>query len=142
MHSNKFTLHHYKGLSLLLPFLLLASACRKEEAAPQAFITLENNEGFQYRDTAMAVSDVRLFVRITARKGDAYLTEFGNTVWINGKVVGSDTTKLVNEQREGFRFTYYYAPLPGTEKGKLVWEFFVLDEAGKKTATQLNIDMK
>jgi hypothetical protein len=24
----------------------------------------------------------------------------------------------------------------------LVWEFFVMDEAGKKTATQLNIDLK
>jgi hypothetical protein len=122
--------------------ILFSPGCRKDEAAPEAFITLKNNEGFQYRDTTMAVSDVRLFVLITARKGDSYLAKFGNTLFINDKIIGSDTSNLADEKREGFQAKWYYGAPPGTEKGKLVWEFFVMDEAGKKTATQLNIDLK
>lgn len=61
---------------------------------------------------------------------------------MNGKILESDTTRLTDNEREGFRFTYYYGALPDTEKGKLVWEFFVLDEVGKKTATQLKVDVK
>ncbi len=127
-----------------LLLLLVLLACQKEEATPAAFITLVNNQGYRYKDTTMLATGPSPFLfKITAKKGQHYLDEFGNLILNNTDTVFTPhKEKLVDAEREGFEKIWLVALPSDLLKGKVVIEFYVVDEMGKKSSTKFNVGLK
>lgn len=130
------------AVALILSMLLLA--CDKQEPTPEASITLTDLEGDSYHDISMPSSDpTSFFVKIKAKKGVKNLQKFGHTHILNktDTLYSPHLETLVDQEREGFERTWFSRFPADSVKGKVIWEFYIIDEDGKKTAARLNMDV-